>query len=367
MTISTESHPAEEHPERFSPEDMSGRLIESEHRGRYWWAAQLAEGRTVLDAGCGTGYGSRILAAAGAKRVVGIDVDAGVIAENRRRAPPELEFQQGDVGSLELPDDSFDLVVCLEVIEHIDGREGALREMRRVLRDDGVLVISSPNRDVYPPGNAHHRYEYRPGELRDALLEHFGDVVLHRQLPFLASALLSDDQLAIVDTPLPAMSAVKTMALAPGDEPFTIAVAHAGAAPAMRSLAVMGDAFEVRWFGDKIRAAQDKRDEALRDRLRMSRERDAAVQTGLRSAEQLLEVENRLADLHGRLSSVENESELRYEQIVELDARLRAALAHSDALTERIERADAVRQAMTRSLSWRVTSPLRVFKRLSRG
>src|SRR5215207_137502 len=57
------------HLERFDPGAGSGRLIDAEHRGRYWWAAQVAPGRDVLDAACGTGYGSAILRTAGAKSV----------------------------------------------------------------------------------------------------------------------------------------------------------------------------------------------------------------------------------------------------------------------------------------------------------
>ena len=59
-------------------------------------------------------------------------------------------------------DRSFDLVVCFEVIEHLEEPDAALRELERVVAADGVVLVSSPNRDVYEPGNPHHLHEYTP-------------------------------------------------------------------------------------------------------------------------------------------------------------------------------------------------------------
>src|SRR5213076_686388 len=67
-------------PERYDPELRQGSIIAAEHRVRYRWAAMAAEGRAVLDAGCGAGYGSAILADAGARSVTGLDIDRGAVA-----------------------------------------------------------------------------------------------------------------------------------------------------------------------------------------------------------------------------------------------------------------------------------------------
>src|SRR3954468_20836377 len=88
------------HPARFVPEVMGGKLIDAEHRGRYWWAAALARGKRVLDAGCGTGYGSNILAAAGAAAVAAVDVAEHVIADARKTAHPGVVFECVDLASL---------------------------------------------------------------------------------------------------------------------------------------------------------------------------------------------------------------------------------------------------------------------------
>jgi 2-polyprenyl-3-methyl-5-hydroxy-6-metoxy-1,4-benzoquinol methylase len=88
-----------EAPERFDPQAMHGRLIEAEHLARYWWAAALEAGKRVLDAGCGTAYGSEILARAGASEVVGVDLDQAVV-ETARASTPTASLEVADVRQL---------------------------------------------------------------------------------------------------------------------------------------------------------------------------------------------------------------------------------------------------------------------------
>ena len=130
--------------ERFVPEAMGGQLIEAEHHARYRHAAQLVAGRSVLDAGCGVGWGSALLAHAGAARVTGLDIDAGALADATGRTDAAT-FVRGDLMDLPFADASFDVVVCFEAIEHVLGPLLALDELRRVLAPDGVLTVSSPN------------------------------------------------------------------------------------------------------------------------------------------------------------------------------------------------------------------------------
>ena len=172
----------EESPERLDTDGQGGRLIVSEHLGRYLWGAQLASGLKVLDAGCGTGYGLRILEAAGASRVVGVDLSTEAVAQASELSESKrIEVLQGDLAELPFSDGEFDLVVCFEVIEHVVEREAILDELMRVLGADGILCISTPNRRVYPPGNPHHVHEYEPEEFEQALAKRFAHVLLHRQ------------------------------------------------------------------------------------------------------------------------------------------------------------------------------------------
>lgn len=333
-------------PERFVPAAMRGQLVEAEHLVRYFWAAQLARGRRVLDAGCGTAYGTRMLAEAGAASVVGVDRAASVLDEVRAQCPANVELVDGDLRALPLDDRSFDLVVCFEVIEHLEDPDAALRELERVVSSDGLVLISSPNRDVYEPGNPHHLHEYTPGELREALERYFAHVELRRQANLIASAVMPDD-VAAADglDPVHDVRLAKCVELAAGRETYTLALAaHAPLPPDRATTAVATGLTEIRrwlelWDSQHAHLAEQG--------ARLRRLEDEAVE--VRAArEELLGGEQALA-LADRLRQ-----DLR-------DAREEIAALH-----ERLARSSAAVAGMQRSPSWRLTAPLRAAKRLLR-
>ena len=106
--------------------------------------------------------------------------------------PGSVRLQPGDLAKLDFEDDTFELVVCFEVIEHFVDPFTVLDELVRVLAPGGVLLISSPNRDVYQPGNPHHLHEFTPTELEAELAARLGHVKLFRQQDYIVSAVLSD-------------------------------------------------------------------------------------------------------------------------------------------------------------------------------
>lgn len=125
---------------------------------------------TVLEAGCGEGYGADLLAAAGAT-VVGLDYDRTTAAYVARRYP-RVHVARANLVSLPLAAASVDAVVSLQVIEHLWDQPGFLRECRRVLRPGGELAVSTPNRLTFSPGrdtplNPFHTRELAPTELAD--------------------------------------------------------------------------------------------------------------------------------------------------------------------------------------------------------
>jgi ubiquinone/menaquinone biosynthesis C-methylase UbiE len=174
--------------ERFVPEAMGGQLIEAEHQVRYRHAMQLVPGRSVLDAGCGVGWGSALLATAGAASVVGLDIDAPSLVDASSRTDG-ASFVNGDLMELPFADGTFDVIVCYEAIEHVTDPFAALDELRRVLAVGGVLTISSPNPGIYPAGNPFHIHEFVPDELRGELLGRFRHALSWQQHVLLASVL----------------------------------------------------------------------------------------------------------------------------------------------------------------------------------
>jgi SAM-dependent methyltransferase len=138
--------------ERFTPEIKGA--IWYEHWHRYCAALSAAASRRVLDAACGEGYGSWLLAGA-AKEVTGIDIDRDAIEHAARRygGRSNLGYVRGSCTALPFVEASFDLVVSFETIEHLAEQEAMLDEFRRVLAPAGALIISSPNKDVYSAEN----------------------------------------------------------------------------------------------------------------------------------------------------------------------------------------------------------------------
>ncbi len=104
--------------------------------------AQRAAPATMLDAGCGEGFGTGFLAdRMPGTTVEGIDVSPGAIAYATERFGERVEYQVGSVYELPYPDDSFDLVLCSEVLEHLDRPEDAVRECARVARKHVLLTV----------------------------------------------------------------------------------------------------------------------------------------------------------------------------------------------------------------------------------
>jgi SAM-dependent methyltransferase len=129
----------------------------------------------VLDAGCGEGYGLRMLAEAGARRVVGADYDEATVAHveaTYAAGDHRIEVHRCELMDLPLADDEVDAVVSFQVIEHLYDIPGYLRSLARVTRPGGEVLIATPNRLTFTPGsdtpvNPFHTREFTAEELRE--------------------------------------------------------------------------------------------------------------------------------------------------------------------------------------------------------
>lgn len=208
--------------ERFTPEIKGA--IWYEHWHRYCAVVPAARGKRVLDAACGEGYGSWLLAAAAAE-VTGVDLDAAAIGHAliRYAGRPNLRYMQGSCTALPLADASVNLIISFETIEHLDGQEAMLAEFRRVLASDGALVVSSPNKAIYSQetgyANEFHVRELSREELAAMLGVQFPQQSWYAQRVLAHSLLwqegsaaspaeliaLADDRLQHLAAPAPAM------------------------------------------------------------------------------------------------------------------------------------------------------------------
>lgn len=170
--------------ERYHPEVP--REMAYEHWHRYAFALELARGRKVLDAACGEGYGAALLARSAAS-VLGIDLSAETVAHAQARyGSDRLRFQQGDVRTLDaVADASIDLVVSFETLEHLAEHDALLATFARVLKPDGLLLVSTPDRRTYTElsgeVNPHHVRELYREEFEALLARHFARFRLYGQ------------------------------------------------------------------------------------------------------------------------------------------------------------------------------------------
>jgi 2-polyprenyl-3-methyl-5-hydroxy-6-metoxy-1,4-benzoquinol methylase len=147
------------------------------HEVVYRHVADMASIETlVLDAGCGEGYGTAILAER-ASRVLALDYDS-CTAQHLAEAYPSLSAVRANLVALPLRDSSLDLLVSLQTIEHLWSPEAFVAECARVLRPGGRLALSTPNRLTFPPGNVFHHRELDAWELAALLATSFDDVAV---------------------------------------------------------------------------------------------------------------------------------------------------------------------------------------------
>jgi SAM-dependent methyltransferase len=138
----------------------------------YQFVLQLARNRSVLDVGCGTGYGAAHLSSV-AKQVVGIDISRSAIYFSKTRYRRQnLTFVVMDAQKLSFADATFDLIVSTETFEHLYDQPGHLREAFRVPKPGGVCFIATPNPELFVGiRNPYHTKENTYKELQMLLAE----------------------------------------------------------------------------------------------------------------------------------------------------------------------------------------------------
>ncbi|MEJ1937994.1 methyltransferase domain-containing protein, partial [Nostoc sp. NIES-2111] len=168
--------------------------IQSEHYHRYLLALRYCAGRDVLDVASGEGYGSALLGQVAAS-VIGVDIDPDSVRfANTHYLGDRVSFRCGDATALPINDASIDVAVSFETIEHLADHGAFLAEVRRVLRPDGMLVISSPDRTIYSADAGHenpfHVKELSRAEFLTLMRENFPHVVLLEQRALHGSVIL---------------------------------------------------------------------------------------------------------------------------------------------------------------------------------
>jgi ubiquinone/menaquinone biosynthesis C-methylase UbiE len=160
-------------------------LLRYEFSRRY-----VKEGDICLDAACGTGYGSNLLAQT-ATKVIGLEISDHALKYAREHFSNEkIEFRQADLTkTFDLPDDYFDVIVSVETLEHISDHNSMMAEFQRVSKPGGTIVLTTVEHHVYSElggiKNVHHIGELTKKELLDLISKYFKLEELYGHLKYI--------------------------------------------------------------------------------------------------------------------------------------------------------------------------------------
>lgn len=181
--------------ERFHPDCT--REIWYEHWHRYVFAREFVKDKNVLDVACGEGYGSHLLAKE-ARYVTGVDINAESVEQAQNKyISSNLEYVQANALSLAFEAETFDCVISFETLEHLSEHESLLAELTRVLKKDGLLLISTPDKKFYSDEtgyqNPYHVKELYKNEFENLLAQYFNKVSLLQQKLMFSSTISGTD------------------------------------------------------------------------------------------------------------------------------------------------------------------------------
>ena len=153
--------------ERSSHLDPSENVVYQRHLIAYKEAAKIISG-TVLEIGSGEGYGIMELAPIADKYIAVDKYDTHI--SDKLKVENNITFIQTEVPPLNgIEDNSVDFVVTFQVIEHIENDELFLKEIKRVLKPGGKLIMTTPNIKMSLTRNPWHIREYSPEQMNNVV------------------------------------------------------------------------------------------------------------------------------------------------------------------------------------------------------
>lgn len=155
-----------------------------EHLHRYAICMDFVENKVVLDIACGEGYGCHLISQK-AKKVIGVDIsEAAVKHATLKYKSDNITFKLGSVLDIPLDNNSVDVIVSYETLEHLVEQEQMLTEFKRVLKNNGILFISTPEKENYAkidPNNPYHLKELTYIQFKNLLGSYFSNTSIMHQ------------------------------------------------------------------------------------------------------------------------------------------------------------------------------------------
>lgn len=350
--------------ERFVPE-VKGE-IELEHMHRYLQAFQLSTGKIVLDIACGEGYGSALLAD-NSLSVYGVDISDEVVKHAAAKYQKDnLHYLVGNCDSIPLPDESVDMVVSFETIEHHDKHDEMMQEIKRVLRPGGILLISSPDKFYYSVepnnNNVFHVKELFADEFKNLIGRYFKNVMYYGQRVVFGSGIFSESKESTI---LTCIQGGKPISMNQGmtNPLYWLALASDSSIPSLPS------GFYEQNIGDMEIVSQQKALLSENDRQILSLKNDILI-----SEQKLASLTATVEELNIRNVDCLSLIEVQKSEILKLNVTLSK---RDTEIADFIKSLDQNKQKLTdikneifnikQSLSWRLTAPLRFLKMILRS
>jgi 2-polyprenyl-3-methyl-5-hydroxy-6-metoxy-1,4-benzoquinol methylase len=168
-----------------------------EHLHRYAVALELCKDKVVLDIASGEGYGTNLISGI-ARHVYGVDIyEEAILHAQKKYRRSNIEFIVGSATAIPLKDNSVDVVVSFETLEHLVEQNVFLAEIKRVLKPGGNMIMSTPDKKVYSerdPGNPYHLKELFTEDFVELIKNNFRNVRLYSQKLFVGSLITEHDR-----------------------------------------------------------------------------------------------------------------------------------------------------------------------------
>ncbi|PJB20593.1 MAG: hypothetical protein CO117_00435 [Flavobacteriaceae bacterium CG_4_9_14_3_um_filter_33_16] len=172
--------------------------IAIEHLHRYALALNYVKNKIVLDIACGEGYGSFLISNK-SKQVYGVDINEETIQfASQKYKNNNLTFLKGSTSKIPLEDNTVEVIISFETIEHHDEHDQMMLEIKRVLKPDGIVIMSSPDKLYYSDKrnykNIFHVKELYKNEFKILVEKYFNEVQMLSQTHINGVSLILDEE-----------------------------------------------------------------------------------------------------------------------------------------------------------------------------
>lgn len=171
--------------ERVVPGELSWEEFGLEHQQRYEFFKSFYTGKKVLDAACGSGYGSFFISNAGAKSILGVDISKEPVAKaSGTYKNPNLNYNVFDCSDLRELNDKFEVIVSFETLEHLNDPRLFIKSAADSLEAGGYFICSTPNKMRLSGAgnmNQYHLNELDYGDFYKAMKDNFEITAVYHQ------------------------------------------------------------------------------------------------------------------------------------------------------------------------------------------